>query len=332
MATPSPKSLVIALVVAAVVLAHLAIVGRHRIFSQLAQCDCRTSRLQESTKAETPSDEDDIAGRLRKIDTYCEKYAGELQALNSWDDSLSRSSAKCTRGPRALYLVDDRRFAFCAVPKAATSSIKALVLLAQNASAKLVDADGIYNVFLRKFRLLCPSEYVRHHIVANYTRVIIVRHPFERLVSAYVNKIRTSRPTLAAAKKLYKDGYRGSGPNGTYTFAEFVKIILNMSVDSWDSHWAPYTARCRPCIMRYDLIVKVETLHRDLDFLLPRIGLAGWSFPKKNAKTAANVTDGGSKHYFAELTRQQVLQLHAIYMYDFEFFGYTLKGYATPAF
>ncbi|KAH7940291.1 hypothetical protein HPB52_022828 [Rhipicephalus sanguineus] len=310
MATPSPKSLVIALVVAAVVLAHLAIVGRHRIFSQLAQCDCRTSRLQESTKAETPSDEDDIAGRLRKIDTYCEKYAGELQALNSWDDSLSRSSAKCTRGPRALYLVDDRRFAFCAVPKAATSSIKALVLLAQNASAKLVDADGIYNVFLRKFRLLCPSEYVRHHIVANYTRVIIVRHPFERLVSAYVNKIRTSRPTLAAAKKLYKDGYRGSGPNGTYTFAEFVKIILNM----------------------YDLIVKVETLHRDLDFLLPRIGLAGWSFPKKNAKTAANVTDGGSKHYFAELTRQQVLQLHAIYMYDFEFFGYTLKGYATPAF
>ncbi|XP_075726733.1 carbohydrate sulfotransferase 11-like [Rhipicephalus microplus] len=330
MATPSTKSLVIALVVAAVMLVQLAFVGRHRMFSQLAQCDCHTSDYQESTEAKMPSVTDDLDERLRRINTYCEKYVDVLQEYERWDDSLIKSSVSCAGGPRSLYLVDNRRFAFCAVPKAATSSIKALILLAQNASAKFTDADSIYNTFFHRFRLLCPSEYVRHHVVTNYTRVIIVRHPFERLVSAYVNKVRTSRPKLSAVKHLYKGGFSGRGPNGTYTFAEFVKIILNMPVQKWDSHWAPYTTRCRPCTMRYNLIVKVETLDRDLQFLLPIIGLAGWSFPKMNAKEAYNGTDEGSKEYFAELTRQQVLQLYAIYMYDFEFFGYTLKHYATP--
>ncbi|KAL3208798.1 hypothetical protein MRX96_038819 [Rhipicephalus microplus] len=278
MATPSPKSLAIALVVAAVMLVQLAFVGRHRMFSQLAQCDCHTSDYQESTEAKMPSVTDDLDERLRRINTYCEKYVDVLQEYERWDDSLIKSSVSCAGGPRSLYLVDNRRFAFCAVPKAATSSIKALILLAQNASAK-----------------------------------------FEQ-----------SRPKLSAVKHLYKGGFSGRGPNGTYTFAEFVKIILNMPVQKWDSHWAPYTTRCRPCTMRYNLIVKVETLDRDLEFLLPIIGLAGWSFPKMNAKETYNRTDEGSKEYFAELTRQQVLQLHAIYMYDFEFFGYTLKDYATP--
>ncbi|KAH8031540.1 hypothetical protein HPB51_019110 [Rhipicephalus microplus] len=197
-----------------------------------------------------PSVTDDLDERLRRINTYCEKYVDVLQEYERWDDSLIKSSVSCAGGPRSLYLVDNRRFAFCAVPKAATSSIKALILLAQNASAKFTDADSIYNTFFHRFRLLCPSEYVRHHVVTNYTRVIIVRHPFERLVSAYVNKVRTSRPKLSAVKHLYKGGFSGRGPNGTYTFAEFVKIILNMPVQKWDSHWAPYTTRCRPCTMR----------------------------------------------------------------------------------
>ncbi|KAH6923507.1 hypothetical protein HPB50_001969 [Hyalomma asiaticum] len=297
---------------------------------QLFRCDCRSSDGQASTRGVEHGDADDLAGRLRRIETYCEKYAGILQPDDSWDDASNKSTAVCRHGPRSLYIVDARRFAFCAVPKAATSSIKALILSAENVSAKVRDADGIFRAFRRRFRFLCPSAYVRDRVVANYTKVVIVRHPFERLVSAYLNKVRTTRPTVNGAKEIYKDGFRGSGPNGTFTFGEFVKIILNASVDSWDPHWAPYTTRCRPCTMRYDVIVKVETLQRDLRFLLLKIGLAGWAFPKKNAKTDSKDAGGDSKHYLAELTRQQMLQLHAIYMYDFEFFGYTLKDYTTP--
>ncbi|XP_050046944.1 carbohydrate sulfotransferase 9-like [Dermacentor andersoni] len=332
MAIPSFKPLVLALVVAAVVLANLAIVGRHRLFAKLSPCDCSASvdRTVYPGEKEKLSEMDDLARRLGRIEAYCKKYAGILQAESSVDHSANVSSSMCARDPRSLYLVDTRRFAFCSIPKAATSSIKALVLLAENVSAVATDADGIYKAFRRRFRVLCPSAYVRDHLVTNYTKAIIVRHPFERLVSAYVNKIRTARPKITGARRMYKSGFRGSGPNGTFTFAEFVNIILNTSAVTWDPHWAPYTRRCRPCTMRYDIILKVESLDRDLASLLPRIGLAGWSFPKKNTKTVAEESDADSAHYFAELTRQQVLLLHAIYMYDFELFGYTLSGYATP--
>ncbi|KAH7933325.1 hypothetical protein HPB49_011563 [Dermacentor silvarum] len=252
MAIPSSKPLILALVVAAVVLAHLGILGRHRLFAKLSTSDCSASvdRAVYPRLKEKHSEVDDLARRLGRIEAYCKKYAGILQADSPADNSVNTSSSKCKHGPQSLYLVDSRRFAFCSVPKAATSSIKALVLLAENVSAVVGDADGIYTAFRRRFRFLCPSAYVRDHLVANYTKGIIVRHPFERLVSAYVNKVRTTHPTIKGAKRMYKSGFRGRGPNGTFTFAEFVNIILNTSVETWDPHWEPYTRRCRPCTMR----------------------------------------------------------------------------------
>ncbi|KAH6923508.1 hypothetical protein HPB50_001970 [Hyalomma asiaticum] len=296
--------------------------------NKFVPCSFLTSDRPARVQNEELRTVDDLAARLARIGTYCAKYASVLRAGNSSDNSVGKSTREC--GDPPLYTADTRRLAFCSIPKAATTSLKTLLLLAENVSVTARDSDSVFEAFRQRFRFFCASAFTRDRSVADYIKVVIVRHPFERLVSAYVNKIRTTRPTLGAAVEFYKRGFRGSGPNGTFTFAEFVKIILKKPADSWEPHWAPYTARCRPCSIRYDLILKVETLRRDMDLLLPRIGLTGWSFPKENAKTAANVAVGGSKRYLAELTRQQLLLLHAIYMYDFELFGYTLEGYVDP--
>ncbi|XP_077491904.1 carbohydrate sulfotransferase 11-like, partial [Amblyomma americanum] len=93
-----------------------------------------------------------------------------------------------------------------------------------------------------------------------------------------------------------------------------------------------HTHRCRPCSIKYDVIVKVETLDSDFEKLLSRLGLAGWKLPKRNAKSPRNKSQARKAfaRHFSELTREQVLKLFAIYVYDFELYGYRLEGYTSP--
>ncbi|XP_077493079.1 carbohydrate sulfotransferase 11-like isoform X2 [Amblyomma americanum] len=334
MAKASTKALGLSLVVAAGVFPYIGILTHSRFYPQLSPCNCSASsdRFTHSVAARPENIVDDLASRLARMDSGCKKYGGTLRSRHTGGSQGVTQEPKCSWTTCALYVVMSHHFAFCSVPKAATSSLKALVLKADKTLSSSDTADDIFSVFRRKHRAVLPGAYWRDKLGSSFTKVIIVRHPFERLVSAYLNKVRTTRPYVWGAKRMYKRGFVGSGPNGTFTFAEFVENILKEPVTSWDPHWAPYTPRCQPCTMRYDIIGKVETIDADLQHLLPKIGLAGWSFPRKNAKSRTHEHESkeSSMRYFAELSRQQVLQLYAIYMYDFELFGYTLKGFASP--
>ncbi|XP_077529737.1 carbohydrate sulfotransferase 10-like [Haemaphysalis longicornis] len=260
----------------------------------------------------------------------CKKYAG-LQCNDTTGQNTRRDYLHCGRGQPSFYLVRNRRFGFCSIPKTASSSLKALILKAEHFKDPGDDADQIFFKFQKWFKPVLPSTVWENKLGSAYIKLLVVRHPFERLVSAYVDKVRTTRPFLPSVKQMYKNGFVGKGPNGTFTFGEFVNYILELPADKWDNHWAPFTPRCRPCSMRYNVIARVETLDRDLEAFLPRIGLSGWSLPKRNVKAQKN----GSltreiPQYFSEVSRQQMLRLHAIYMYDFELFGYRLEGYTDP--
>lgn len=279
----------------------------------------------------TASEElDDLPSRLTRIASVCKKYEAHLRESKT-DSRASWRHPYCDRETCSFHLVEKHRFGFCPIPKAATSSLKTLILAAEHIKDPGDDPDDIFNAFKARFPSVAPSTYWAEELGSQYTKLIVVRHPFGRLVSAYVDKILTTHPSIPGAKAMYKRGFVGKGPSGTFTFAEFVNNILKLPLKDWDPHWAPFTPRCRPCSMRYDVIVKVETLDQDLEALLPRMGLAAWSFPKRNVKARRKDTRRQTAaEYFSELSRQQVLQLYAIYMYDFELFGYKLEGFTDP--
>ncbi|KAH9382010.1 hypothetical protein HPB48_005458 [Haemaphysalis longicornis] len=132
----------------------------------------------------------------------------------------------------------------------ATSSLKTILLEAEGINDPGHNADQIFRRFHRHFPRECPSADLATRLGSEYTKLVVVRHPFDRLVSAYVDKIRTTHPVIKAARKIYEDGFNNTGPNGTLTFSEFVDFILMQPVEKWDQHWAPFTALCRPCSMR----------------------------------------------------------------------------------
>ena len=91
----------------------------------------------------------------------------------------------------------------------------------------------------------------------------VVRHPFERLVSAYQNKFADHDNGRYA--KYLKSQYGGN------SFTLFVKMILDQSEKrcrqmNWcqmDNHWKPFISRCAYCDVSYSVIAKAETIRED---------------------------------------------------------------------
>ncbi|XP_069951080.1 carbohydrate sulfotransferase 13 isoform X2 [Cherax quadricarinatus] len=173
----------------------------------------------------------------------------------------------------------------------------------------------------------------------------VVRHPFERVLSAYRDKLEDYERDIkdrggyyyAIYGKRIVKAYRkftSDDENHTYslrkepTFREFVHYLLDTDVEEYDEHWRPVSLLCTPCHIRYDIIAKMETLSKDADFILYHRGLSSavhmeWSHKTDQTKKTSDV----AKTYFSQLTSNEVKQLYYKYIIDFLMFEYELEPY-----
>ncbi|KAK7065346.1 hypothetical protein SK128_015664 [Halocaridina rubra] len=189
-------------------------------------------------------------------------------------------------------------------------------------------------------------------------KFMIVRHPFERLVSAYRDKLEnTNIGKEHGVEHFYKKygrkivaKYRPPGkglpairysqdmddpsipaPKGIEpTFGEFVKYIIATDLVYYaDDHWMPYYLHCTPCLLDYDVIAKFETLERDQTYIIKEKHLESkikpsWKHLTNGIKTADTI-----KKYFATITKKDLMGLYEKYKLDFELFGYSIDEYLS---
>lgn len=175
--------------------------------------------------------------------------------------------------------------------------------------------------------------------VDDFTKFIFVRHPYERLVSAYRDKLAGDNLLYRKAigrgiiKKYRKKANRLSLQNGhDVSFPEFVDFIVhqwNNKRDILDVHWRPVVDLCLPCVMRYDFVGKFETLNRDVEYLLQKINRGDlirlFTPSTKDADTIRPKTTLSLwKQYMKQLSDQQLSQLNGMFGDDFTLFGYPL--------
>jgi len=110
------------------------------------------------------------------------------------------------------------------------------------------------------------------------------------------------------------------------TFPEFVKMIIANGVQKCDSHWQPYWKNCNLCKMKYDAILKLETLNEEVPFVLKKMKLDGILQIKHEHKTLGNVstTDDLAVKY-ATVPQEDQKALASLYSEDFRLFGYDLE-------
>jgi len=136
---------------------------------------------------------------------------------------------------------------------------------------------------------------------------MFVRHPFERLVSAYNSKLerpktrkasKNERKILIMQIRKYQEMYMNMSSNdpclattsSQFPFSCFVDYVLE---EAKNTYWWPYTELCRVCHVQYDLIGHVEDFYDDFQILLEKFSankvLMEISKQKKNVIVKTNV-------------------------------------------
>ena len=112
-------------------------------------------------------------------------------------------------------------------------------------------------------------------VMEKYFKFLVVRNPIERMWSAfldtvYVRNFYYNKYILRAPREdfLGKDLVKSLQCEDDYTF--FDLLWTTVARRYLNEHIAPYSLLCQPCTVKYDAIVKLETLYDDLTHIFKK--------------------------------------------------------------
>ena len=268
----------------------------------------------------------------------CKRNDGEIVDLLQPVDPKSRIKMDMLRRSvlRHIIVNDEHKILYCYIPKVACSNMKRIFLVMQGlfSSIEKVDRDIMHKV-TNSLDNKKYSMQQREYMLKNYFKFLIVRDPFERLVSAYRNKLQKKANTYfhrILAKKIvkkYRFNYDKKVETGDdVTFLEYSRYLIDTEPWRVNEHWMTYERLCRPCEVNYDFIGSIETIDRDVSHVMKQvqanetkyymIRMKGQPLVKTKYSTAA---------FLKELPRSYFEQLLAIFKRDHELFGFKVPEY-----
>ena len=152
-----------------------------------------------------------------------------------------------------------------------------------------------------------------------------VRHPFERLVSAYKDKM-VQHKSKGHNFIKYRSWYLKD--HSFYAFAnlvlmEYEKYLKNEG--RVNPHWLPMTKHCWYCDVSF-VIGRMETFADDVKYIIVKNKLKNLSQETQVRSTGHSPKDDALK-YFKQLTKHQIRSLYEMYKMDFEMFDYKVDDY-----
>ena len=203
-------------------------------------------------------------------------------------------------------IVDDKhKLIYCPIPKIG-STTWARYLNSAMGHGKLNNTAGQVTKSLSMY-----TDEEAEYRLTNYMKILVVRHPLDRLVSAYKDKIyqpgqmeylrpliidrvrhgithispaqykkyfRADRlygvpdgvPDDPILKQHYDDYLRVNEIGNPYrvNFTEFILYVTQHAVGRVTVHWITMEHTCWPCDINYDVILKMETLTEDSEYVI----------------------------------------------------------------
>ena len=160
--------------------------------------------------------------------------------------------------------------------------------------------------------------------------IAIYRDPWDRLVSAYLNK-------AVHAEGYYTKYFHlpcrwfSFRVKRILTFPEFVECILStakrhhpnlasrQSGANVDIHWMPQVHLSLPCTTNYTLISKYNNFQKDVKFVVTYLKLNA-TIPVTNQSERKD--NRSLSYYYRKLAAPQLKGLQELYTHDFKLFGF----------
>ena len=203
-----------------------------------------------------------------------------------------------------------------------------MVLVGGNYTARDLQGQELWHHDAqRRFGLRIVDERSLHTI-SGYRKFVVIRHPLDRFVSAFNDKILTPRSQDAAFRQRMLTFLNGTFSNAT-EFRRFSKAILR---GHDDEHWHPLADRCRLDVVDYDDIIRMESFRHDLELMMTGYLAMNWSsvlqtthnVKRQNSSADDVATSVNPKHLslFSEISSNELMQLKDFYRNDLELLGY----------
>ena len=269
----------------------------------------KQSAVTQSTTSTTPRPPPSLAvleeEQRRRLDTLratCSKYSLGGDTRTNTDLGLLDPEVKDLQAfilaqnlpnrPMWQNLIcsKEHQLAFCPVYKSAsTFLLKKFLMLAPSGKydkESVKHLEGQANVLARKEYGYLPSWDMYPEFTTNGKTIIFVRHPFERILSAFRDKLEDPSVKGGKFNEYYYNKYgrrmvmyyrkeKITGPTFKYPrFSEFIDFLVDREIRYDDEHWAPFFKECTPCHVHYNFIGHFETLYWDVHLLANQTKLA----------------------------------------------------------
>ncbi|CAK8675704.1 unnamed protein product [Clavelina lepadiformis] len=206
------------------------------------------------------------------------------------------------------------KFAYCYIPKVGTTHMKG-VLMELNGHTNWTPDD--VHILTAK-RYLFKGENLPESF-RNFIKLIVVRHPYERIISSYNDKVANPQEKKFIERSgmiLEKYGSQSRQSDGN-----------NQDVTSGvENHWNSFNSICQPCAIDYDVIAHLETIDDDSRYLLRLIGAPkhiqyseGYGVSGKSKTAQKNLTAS----YLRKLDILKRQKLYQAFEADFLLFNYS---------
>lgn len=285
----------------------------------------RAMKRKEMKALKTRTWEQTQAARRKLVDDMCEKRPELRNGTLAHIISANRTKL-------SHFLVSDRfKIIFMAVPMAASGfwkeAIEQLPFPGSKSGAS-DEGDGL--------RLLSTYDKTEiRHRLQKYKKLLFVRDPFARFVSAYRRKFLSPSAYSKQYETIIAETYRqwntgvNSNKTSNITFQEFAYFVEDSWDDVFDGLWQPTSKLAMPCEIKYDFIGKLEEGPLEFNNMLKSAKIHSLVKYKPSGKTHSHK---GSiyDHYFLQLWTNQIKRLYEKYEDDFLMFGYSIPTYMHP--
>lgn len=227
-------------------------------------------------------------------------------------------------------IVDDsHRLIYCYVPKAACANWKRVM---QVLSGKYRSVNDIHKVDHTDFKFL--SGYSPEEIdyrLKNYFKFMFVRHPLDRLFSAWHNKFHENFLDMqkkygVPIVKKFRENPPENPQGNDVTLTEFFKYLAGTSTSHYNEHWMPFSELCQPCYVDYNYIGVYEDLENEATSMIKHIGLSNEvTYPaRQRYYDKHTVPDEGKMAEWRKVPPETFQDVLSKYAQDFGLFGYPL--------
>lgn len=282
-------------------------------------CTRVTPQARESAHRIPASESPVASASLATVTDKCQHQSNPSRIPMSFIDKVSTIKPKADF-VSLTYISLRNRYVYLAVGKAANSTVKHHLYELEYAGTRFKPRsvhDRQSAPLLSPFQL--PDDMLEEVFTSpKYYRFSIVRNPYTRLLSCYLDRI---VPQSGAA---YRQLVRALGrPEGaSVSFPEFIRTACAQEPFAQNNHWRLQVAEICAAAIPYDFVGKQENFAEDMGKIWARIAPDRPAPEFARANKSPSIT-GASSRLHEYYTPELVELVRSAYRHDFEHFGYS---------